>query len=513
MSLLDFFRLKSSPTPTQRHIPATGNLSEDYSVDGVIRWFERFQYVDEALIKAGLSVDNLEKLLDDDEIASAWEKRTLAVEQRTWGLTEPESPISMFVWEQLQPHYTALVGELMRSVLYGMTCPQITYKQVGAQWHISHYTPHRTSAFTVDKTGAVYVRIQGNEYRIDQHPELRLKFYPIINRRTASKPAGTALLSSLYWVALLRTNTWEFWARYLERFGAPMLLGKAAQGMTMDGRSTVDAMASMLSQAINAGVAVVSNDEDVTAITSAGNGEAFKSAQAAINERIQRRILGQTLTSGTQGIGSQALGEVHNDVRNEIVAADVALIQPVMQRIINSLVEINYPNATPPQLTIETGATLSRDRAERDKVLFDSGVRFTRDYYLRAYEFEQADIEAVGQSAAGGFGMQGSAGIKLASNGGFVLSSVAIDAGQQELDSLVDDAIKAAGSPVDYAALREVVLSSTNPDDLSEKLAAWYEKTQPEQAYTDSLAALLFAGDILGYERADKGGENGNANV
>ncbi|MEB4590013.1 DUF935 family protein [Candidatus Thiothrix sp. Deng01] len=514
MAFLDFFRLKSAskPQPPARQRPAAGALSEDYSVDGVIRWFERFQYVDEALLKAGLSIDDLEKLLDDDEIASCWEKRSLAVEQRPWGLSDPESEVAIFVWEQLQPHYTALVGEFMRAVLYGMTCPQITYRQDGGKWVIAHYQPHRTTAYATDNTGAVYVRINGQEHRVDAHPDLRLKFFPVIHRRTAGKPAGTALLSSLYWVVLLRTHTWEFWARYLERFGAPLLLGKAAQGMTADGTSTVDAMAAMLASAVNAGVAVVSNDEDVTAISSAGNGESFRAAQQAINERIQRRILGQTLTSGTQGVGSQALGEVHNDVRNEIVAADVAMIRPALQAVINALVEINFPGTQPPTLTIETGATLAKDRADRDKVLFDSGVRFSRDYYIKNYEFEDEDIEEVGasqtQAVLSGHQKRPMEPVTQHAGAGFALAGTegdAADEWQQELDRIADEAIRLAGSPVNYEELRGLIAKAKSPDDLAERLSNWYESVQPEQQYTDALAALLFAADILGYEQAEIG--------
>lgn len=506
------FRLKESPSkPQPRANPARSGLAVDYSIDGVISWFERYQYIDDALIKAGIGVDDLEKLLDDDEISSCWEKRSLAVEQRQWGLSDPESEQSIFIWEQLKPHYSTLVSSLMNSVLYGLSCPQITYKPLsGGKYGISHHVPHKTSAFAVDKAGFAYVRIDGVEHKIDDNEELRLKFFPVIHRRTSRKMAGTSLLSSLYWVVLLRTNTWEFWARYLERFGSPLLLGKAALGITADGVSSIEAMAAMLARAVNSGVAVIGNDEEAAAIGSNGNGEAFKSAQQAINERIQRRILGQTLTSGTTGVGSQALGKVHNDVRNEIVAADVSLILPALQQIVNALSEINYPGKSPPTLTIDTGANLNKDRADRDKVLFDSGVRFTRDYYIKAYEFEDEDIAEVGTSTEANY-LQGTKARTLGANQSVNLSGGTDEtsAGQAELDRLADEAIKAAGSPVDYEALRAVVLSAKDADDLADKLATWYDTTQPEQKYMDALGSLLFAADILGYEAIEE--EHNNA--
>lgn len=489
---------KPQSSPLRQRPAVIGGLSDDLGVDGLLSWFERYQYVDDVLAKAGLGVNDLGKLLDDDEIAGCWEKRTLAVEQRPWGLSEPESELSKFVYDALMPHWAGLVSELMQSVIYGSSCPQITYKQDGGKWMISHYISTPATSLLFDKGGSAYVRINGVERKINDYDELRLKLFPVVRRRTAQRPAGTAILSSLWWVALLRTNTWQYWARFLERFGSPLLVGKAAQGMTMDGRTSVDAMAAALHHAVNAGVVTVATDEDVMAIGSAGNGETFRAADAAINARIQRRILGQTLTSDAGGVGSQALGNVHNQIRMEIIAADVALVLPVMQKIINALVEINYPSQNPPTLNIETGTLLSKDRADRDLVLTQTGVKFTRDYYIRAYDFEDGDIVPDLQNTAQNQQLGGCAGLVN-------LSGDSVDGGQQQLDGLINDAIAQAGDPADYGELKTIVLSAKSPDDLIDKLLAWHDETNSDVVFSDALAALLFAADINGYESADAG--------
>jgi phage gp29-like protein len=38
---------------------------------------------------------------------------------------------------------------------------------------------------------------------------------------------------------------------------------------------------------------------------------AFEAFDNVLTRRIQKVVLGQTLTSGTDGVGSRALGEVH----------------------------------------------------------------------------------------------------------------------------------------------------------------------------------------------------------
>ncbi|MFW1786661.1 hypothetical protein ACG9XL_20090, partial [Acinetobacter nosocomialis] len=47
------------------------------------------------------------------------------------------------------------------------------------------------------------------------------------------RPHGEALLSRLYWVWFFKTQAFKFWAKFVERFGNPLLKGKSIDNKKM----------------------------------------------------------------------------------------------------------------------------------------------------------------------------------------------------------------------------------------------------------------------------------------
>lgn len=489
---------------------ATAGLLTDFGVNGLIDQLHTGNYLEEAFRRHGISPDKLKFLLDDDEIASCWEKRVYAVEHLKWGLTDPESELSLFIWSELNKWYATLASDLLTAVLYGLACPEITYKQdpISKKYIISHLQQHPTSWFAVDKRSQVHVIGGGEQVAIEGHPTYQYKFIPLIHRRTAHRPAGTPLLVSLVWVWFLRGNVWQFWAKYLERFGSPQWRGKAAPGFDpVTGKSNAESMADMLARAVSAGVVVVGTDEDADAVdASGGAGASFETADKRIDARIQRRILGQTLTTdNTSGTGSNAMAQVHDGVRQEIAASDIALITPALQRVVNNLTAINYPGQQPPILTIAHKSALSAERAKRDTDLYGQGVRFSEDYYNRSYDFEPGEVTVTDAPTPPAM----PARFAAHKHGHYHFADAgSVADGQAGLDSLADAAIQQAGELMDAEEVQAIIAKAKNADDLAARLSDYWDKGQAKGDFMQALESLLFAADILGYEQADKGADN-----
>ncbi len=493
----------------KRHI---AGLTSDIGLDGAIDVLEQNTYIMEELERRGIAFESLELIMDDDEIAAAWEKRSLSVEHRKWSLSDPESEVSQFVAKQLNQHYGAIARDLLKAVMFGIACPELTYsysKETG-QIKIDRIKPLPLDKLSVNKAGIVSVKdSHGEDIELHNHKTLKYKLFPVIYRRTESRPAGTPVLVSLVWVWALRNNVWEFWARYLERFGSPLLVGSCADPAQVDPqtmRNNADMMAEALELAVNSGSLVVGSQDKVTAIGASNGGDSFSIADKTISKRIQKRILGQTLTTDSDGKGSYAMADVHDSVRQEIAASDIAMITPVFQQIVNALVELNFPNVEPPAFSIDHQANLNKDRAERDNLLYAQGVRFNSDYYVSAYGFNPDEFtvqEGAGQPAgdAGESGQFAHVGRGYK----FSLSDEGLSDGQKELDSVIAESLSGAGSLVDVEQLKGIVSASKNADDLADRLAAYFDKHEPNESFIDVLAALNFHADILGYCEADKG--------
>ncbi len=124
-------------------------------------------------------------------------------------------------------------------------------------------------------------------------------------------------LRSLVWWWLLTTMDREWWGRFLDRFGAPFLVGKYEQ--------SDDASRSVLERAFSyatrIGGLVVSRETDVEIqqASASQTGDAFEKFMAVGQREKSKLIVGQTLSAESQplGIGGGASGQ-HEQVRQDI---------------------------------------------------------------------------------------------------------------------------------------------------------------------------------------------------
>ncbi|MFQ5674200.1 MAG: DUF935 family protein, partial [Nitrospinales bacterium] len=215
--------------------------------------------------------------------------------------------------------------------------------------------------------------------------EVDTTFKFLLTRRQPSfrNPSGEALLSRLYSAWFLRKQGYQFWAQFLERAGIPLLVGKTGAG-----GNTLKAMTEKLYQAVQDAVIAVGQNEEVTSITPGGTGETFDRFEKAISKRIQKLILGQTLTTDVDGKGSYAAAKVHSEVKQDRRNADIRVLSRTVQNLINALASLNFPNAKVPDFIMEDGTGLEAERAERDVKLKQIGVKFTPAYFTDKYDLE-----------------------------------------------------------------------------------------------------------------------------
>jgi phage gp29-like protein len=401
-----------------------------------------------------------------------------------------------WVWGELDKWLERIIRAAWGSVLYGYSALRIVYRPedggkstVGG---IADVVDLPFEWFEPQKDGSWKMKQEQGEARPLDVWETEYLYFITRRNPTYRNPYGESLLSRAYWPWFFRHNGWRFWMQFLERFGSPMLLGKS-----MDPEKMADA----LLLAVQDAVIAVGNDDEVQAISANGNGEAFKAADEALVRRIQRLILGQTASSGdAQGMSN---GQMQENVRADKRNADIRLVSPTVQRVVNALTWLRFgPEAEPPEFVFETDQGLEPDRALRDWRLSLAGVRPTEQYLLRAYDFEQGDF-TIEQPSTNGVGGQFSAPFKLATQ-----KKQRFSQDQQQIEDLADAALAQASSPIPVAKVRDAVLASTGPEDLAERLANLYEGHDPAE-FRDVLERTLYLGDVMGYVQAQTGVKGG----
>lgn len=478
-----------SPPPTSRKI------FQQEGMDQLTNMLTRIPDPDEVLKKLGLPRANLRAVESDDEIAQALDTRREAVVSVPWRVESTSNEQKEWIEQQLEQWLERIIRGAWGAVPYGYSVVRLVYREdeeggfaIGGledaiELPFEWFEPQRNGAWKMKQE-------QGEDRELEDWEGQYLYF---ITRRNSTyrNPYGESLLSRCYWPWFFRHNGWKFWMQFLERFGTPLLIGKSENPQTM-----VDA----LMVAVQDAVIAVSNQDDVQAVSPSSKGEAFSAADEALIRRIQRLILGQTASSGdAQGMSN---GQMQENVRQDKRNADLRLVRPTIQRVVNALTWLRFgPEADPPDFVFEDDEGLEPDRALRDWRLSLAGVQLQEQYLLRAYDFKPGDVVMASTKSNTPMGGGFHAPLQLAAK-----KAQRFSQDQQQVEDLADVALAMASSPIPVSKVRQAVLASSSPEDLAEKLADLYEGHDPAE-FRRVLEQTLFMGDVMGYVHAEKPGE------
>lgn len=521
MGIFDFF--KKAPVgkdgSVQRDGGPVARLFEEEAIDNLVQLLTRVPDPDEVLKKAGVPRHRLSALLFDDEIGQACETRLDALltvpahVYRAEGETGADKSVDILTL--LAPWLETIQSGAWQSRLYGYSVMECVYdnqredgligiKFIGEK-PMEWFEPKNDGTlafFPADGSGG------GAGLIVDQE----FKFFLTRCKATYRNPYGEALLSRLYWAWYFRSNGWKFWGKFLERFGTPLLVGKSTEPAKM--------VAALLMAHSNAVVGVGREDSvEAVGVPSGNSGQTFEIFEQAAIRRIQKVVLGQTLTSGTDGAGSRALGQVHDAVRMDKRDSDISLTQPTVQRVIDALCKINGWGKHEIEFADSTG--LAKDRSERDKNLYAVGVRFTPGYITANYDLDTEDFTLTSgatQADGGATPPLPQADAAAKQQGAYLRvagrASVSFSKGkrrfskhQQQVEDLADVVQEPELQPLDPAKVRAAVLAATSPEDLSERLFALIGDEVSTPEFQAALEQALFAADVLGYVAAEEQGK------
>ncbi len=465
----------------ERQKPVARALFKEADVAGLVHYLTAMPDLDETLQAAGLTRRHLTRLETDDEIAGALETRLLAVMATPWRLEGLPDDVN-FIRQQLMPWLDMLVRHSWQAVPYGYAVAEVVYQRLkGGGIGIERVLNKPFWWFMPRADGALV-----GAYDVDTPLDTRFKF--ILTRRNPSyiQPYGEALLSRLYWPWYFRQTGWEHWMRWLARYGTPPLIGTGTQ---------LQELHDALMAAVDAPAIAVPEGTTVEAVNPASGAQHFPEFEQAVTKRVQKLILGQTLTTDVGSSGSYAAAKVHDRVRDDKRLSDCKLVAAGVQQLVDALVQLN--SLQPVRFVMEDERELNSERATRDATLVQAGiVSLSRDYLLRAYDFNENDIEPATGGRKGG--QQPMA--MMAAEGGTTLT-----AAQQAVESLVDTTIMAAGSPLDPAKIRQAIETADTPDAMIEVLAKMAEAGTSASEFAELTERALFAADVFGYVQAEKG--------
>lgn len=161
----------------------------------------------------------------------------------------------------------------------------------------------------------------------------------------------------LFWPYLFKNFAVRDFAEFLEIYGLPLRLGKYPAGAGDDEkRALLQAVTQIGHNA--AGIVPAGMAIDFQA-AAAGTDAPFGAMWDRMDAVQSKVILGQTLSASEGQHGTQALGQVHNEVRHDIRDADARQMErSINAQVLQPMVALNEPGIDPrraPRFMLDTG--------------------------------------------------------------------------------------------------------------------------------------------------------------
>lgn len=478
--------------------PKSAGLMTEVAVEKLAFSMGRAADIDEVLRAAGLSRQKLSVLLADDEISQAMETRLDSVLNAPWRFAEDHGEQTLFLKELLTKWHFEIVSGAWEALPYGYSVMEAVFAfDLQSRITLSEIVVKPLEWFEPKNDGQLIFRKPQSSLEIDVFKTYPLKFFLTRRKPTFKQPYGDPLLSKLYWLWFFKTNSTKFWVKLLERFGSPLLVGKVGG----DGRNQddIDAMTTALLNAHAQSVISIDSEDDVNTVGtnfSGAGSSAFEAFDKVMTKRIQKVVLGQTMTSENDGGGSKALGVVHNEVRMDKRNSDLRMITPTVQEIIDSICLLN--NFEKHTVILGGEQDLNVDVVNRDLKLKDLGVEFNQQYVMETYgiKAEHFKMNESGVSVNTQFKALPQRAFS------FAASTKKLSPEQQEVEELTDG--QRSFELLDQKQVNELIQSSESPEDLAFNLMQLIPSASQSQ-FTANLERALYAADVLGYVSASGG--------
>ena len=288
----------------------------------------------------------------DGQIFAELAKRKSAVAMLDWDVVAPDDATpdekaladEVKDWVQSIPQFEEdILIELMDAVLKG-------FKGIEMWWEPDQDTlqprfaprPQRWLCMGEDRN-SLRLRDGSSQYGVPLQP------YGWLLHQHKSRNgylARGSLTRVLCWPYLFKFYAVRDLAEFLEIYGLPIRLGKYPAGASdAEKRKLLQAVAGIGHNA--GGVIPQSMSLDLLDAASGTEGP-FRTMWTGMDAVESKIILGQTLTSSEGQNGTQALGNVHNEVRRDILKSDAKRIAATLTaQLITPMVLINKPGADP----------------------------------------------------------------------------------------------------------------------------------------------------------------------
>jgi len=301
----------------------------------------------------------------DAHVYAEMGKRKRALLTVDWDIVPPrnatptEKKLAGYAKELLQdvPNLEDVILDALDGIGHGFSCQEIEWELLGREWMPKEINHRPQGWFQTDRDTRTQIRLRDNS--LDGQALQPFGWITHVHKAKSGYISRSGLHRVLAWPYLFKNYSVGDLAEFLEIYGLPLRLGTYQSGASDDEKATLLR-------------AVMSIGHDAAGIVPEGMLIDFKEAakgsegpfMAMVDwcEKSQSKaILGGTLTSQADGKSStNALGNVHNEVREDLMRADAVQLAGTLTR------DLVFP-----VLRLNKGGIDDLRRLPRFKFMFD----------------------------------------------------------------------------------------------------------------------------------------------
>jgi len=232
-------------------------------------------------------------------------------------------------WLEDAPWMDDLILNMADAILKGFSNSEIIWRKEGSFWTIDDVPFRDPSWFQVNPESRNQITLRDSSYTGAALQPLGWVSHTHLAKSGYIARGG--LVRVLAWPFLFRALSTRDFAEMLEIYGLPIRLGKYPTGASDDEKRTLRAAIAAIGH--NAG-GIMPKGMDLEVIEAAkGVGDPFSNMISWAEKSMSKAILGGTLTSQADGkTSTNALGNVHNEVRIELRDSDLAQLGQTLTR-------------------------------------------------------------------------------------------------------------------------------------------------------------------------------------
>lgn len=285
-------------------------------------------------------------------------------------------------------------------------------------------------------------------------------------------------------------------AEFLEIYGLPMRLGTYPSGASdNEKRKLAQAVAAIGHSAAG----IIPDGQKIEFVEAAkGSGDPFKTLIDWCESTQSKVILGGTLTSQADGkTSTNALGNVHNEVRHDLLVSDAMQIASSLGRFIKLICKVNGWQGRTPKFSFDV--TQPEDLAQVESLikLAGAGAKIPLSHIHKKFKIpiakEGEEILTVSPSVPSKNAAMSALSMDL--------TPQKFTPNQMVIEELADNVLEKLSNPIPENAIFNAIKAAKNYEDLADRLAVLLAETDTAE-FRAVLERATFAADCLGYANA-----------